>query len=84
MAKTSKKGDEATLDNLASGLPGKPGKPGCPVKPGQPGCPGLALATAYVPPQAFANTYSLPDALQHGTLFPELYRPYTPKGCPAG
>lgn len=38
--------------------------------------PNLELARAYVPIQTFGPTYSLPEALDKGTLFPELYRPY--------
>ncbi|MEG3069051.1 MAG: spore coat associated protein CotJA [Syntrophaceticus schinkii] len=37
----------------------------------------LRLATAYVPPQMSAREmFTLREALQKGTLFPELYRPY--------
>lgn len=41
------------------------------------GCPRLRLATAYVPPQMSAQEmFTLREALQRGTIFPELYRPY--------
>ena len=40
------------------------------------GIPYLELATAYVPPQVLGRTFTPTEALQHGTLFPELYRPY--------
>ena len=89
MAKTRKKDNEAMLEHYprpgypgGPGYPGFPGYPGMPGHPGMPGSPGgmgnIALATAYVPPQVFnaSSMYSLPDALQYGTLFPELYRPY--------
>jgi hypothetical protein len=43
----------------------------------KPGYPRLRLATAYVPPQMSAREmFTLREALQKGTLFPELYRPY--------
>jgi len=76
MPKTCKKNGEATLQYFQH-----PGYPGMPVYPGTPGFSGdmgIALATAYVPPQVFRNMYSLTEALNKGTLFPELYRPYTP------
>jgi hypothetical protein len=42
------------------------------------GGPYLRLATAYVPPQlVIREMYALPEALQKGTLFPELYQPYS-------
>jgi hypothetical protein len=82
MAKTRKKDGEAKLERYPRpgfpGFPGFPGMPGMPGMPGYPGDMGIALATAYVPPQVFSNSsmYPLPDALHNGTLFPELYRPY--------
>jgi hypothetical protein len=76
MVKTRKKGEDATLEYYPRpGYPGMPG-PGYPGMPGSPGNMGIALATAYVPPQVFSNMYPLSDALHNGTLFPELYRPY--------
>lgn len=37
----------------------------------------LKLATAYIPPQRMIReTFTLTEALNKGTLFPELYRPY--------
>jgi len=36
----------------------------------------MKLAQAYVPWQTFDKTFSPKEALQKGTLFPELYRPY--------
>jgi len=41
-----------------------------------PGMPRLKLATAYIPPQVFRDMFPLSEALNKGTLFPELYRPY--------
>lgn len=41
------------------------------------GYPRLRLATAYVPPQmSVREMFTLREALQKGTLFPELYDPY--------
>ncbi len=39
--------------------------------------PSLELAVAYILPQVFRETYTLSEALARGTLFPELYRPYS-------
>lgn len=39
-------------------------------------CPGMELARAYVPIQKLDQLYSPAQALETGTLFPELYRPY--------
>lgn len=40
------------------------------------GCPhDLKLAYVYAPDQKFRLLYSAPDALSHGTLFEELYKP---------
>ncbi|MCL1917907.1 MAG: spore coat associated protein CotJA [Peptococcaceae bacterium] len=36
-----------------------------------------ALARAYVVTQQMGSVYNLCDALKAGTLFPELYRPYS-------
>lgn len=36
----------------------------------------VKLATAYVPWQHYGAIYSPAEALEKGTLFPELYRPY--------
>jgi hypothetical protein len=89
MAKMCKKDGESKLERYPRpGFPGMPGYPGMPYYPGMPGYPslpgapgdlGIALATAYVPPQVFSNSslYTLPDALNNGTFFPELYRPYS-------
>lgn len=37
---------------------------------------GRELARAYVPWQMYGVTYSPAEALEKGTLFPDLYRPY--------
>ncbi|WP_296971963.1 spore coat associated protein CotJA [Tepidanaerobacter sp. EBM-38] len=34
------------------------------------------LAEAYIPIQIYGETFDPKAALIHGTLFPELYRPY--------
>lgn len=39
----------------------------------------LQLATAYVLDQPYTDKYPLDEALEKGTLFPNLYRPYDPK-----
>jgi hypothetical protein len=41
------------------------------------------LARAYVPPQQYVDTFPLPEALAKGTLFPDLFKPYTPFERPA-
>ena len=55
---------------------------GMPIYPEQEGCPGqwmpaegVQLAMVYAPKQSFRGLYSAPDALKHGTLFEELYKP---------
>lgn len=37
---------------------------------------GLRLARAYMPVQTFTRKFEPFEALQRGTLFPELYQPY--------
>ncbi|MFW5980879.1 MAG: spore coat associated protein CotJA [Halanaerobiaceae bacterium] len=41
--------------------------------------PNMRLAQAYIPFQHYSEKYSLQEALQKGTLFPELWRPYCRK-----
>ncbi len=43
----------------------------------------MALAMAYVPWQHFHNTYEIDKALEYGTIFPELNKPFYGKrgGC---
>lgn len=36
----------------------------------------MQLARAYVPIQYMNKVYDPKEALEHGTLFPELYQPY--------
>ena len=38
----------------------------------------MKLAHAYVPFQHYSRSYSPREALQRGTLYPELYMPYKP------
>ena len=40
-------------------------------------CSSKSLAMVYSPYQCFRMTYSPEDALKHGTLFEELYKPLT-------
>ena len=39
----------------------------------------LEYARAYIVPQKFENLYSLDEALENGTLYEDLYRPYVEK-----
>ncbi|MDD2498186.1 MAG: spore coat associated protein CotJA [Bacillota bacterium] len=39
----------------------------------------LKLAQAYVPDQPYERLFPLDEALERGTIFPSLYRPYKPK-----
>lgn len=36
----------------------------------------VMMANAYVPYQTYMEAYPLPEALEKGTLFPDLYQPY--------
>lgn len=38
------------------------------------------IAMAYVPWQKWNGTYSAEEALEHGTVFPELYLPFKGRG----
>ena len=38
-------------------------------------------AKAYIPSQQYAATYDVKQALEKGTLFPELYKPYYEEFC---
>lgn len=40
-------------------------------------CPHTELARAYIVPQEYGETFNPREALCKGTLFPELYRPYS-------
>ncbi|MDK2934841.1 MAG: hypothetical protein PWP27_2651, partial [Clostridiales bacterium] len=48
-----------------------------PPVPVMPICP--MLARAYVPYQVYQMSYDLKEALDKGTLYPELYQPYVEK-----
>lgn len=39
----------------------------------------VRLAAAYVPYQKLCSVFSPMEALKHGTVFPELYSPYSGK-----
>lgn len=39
-----------------------------------------SIAMAYVPWQHFSRTYELEQAIETGTIFPELDKPFTGKG----
>lgn len=39
------------------------------------------IAMAYVPNQVFQSTYDLHRALEVGTIFPELHKPFCGKRC---
>lgn len=41
----------------------------------------MRLARAYIPFQFYTDAFPLEEALQKGTLFPELYRPYVAGVC---
>lgn len=41
---------------------------------------GKKLAQAYIPWQTFGKCFSPSEALDRGTLFPDLYQPYHKKG----
>ena len=41
----------------------------------------ISLAMAYVPIQEWGETYRCCEALDKGTLFPCLYKPYCMGGC---
>ena len=60
--------------------PYQPGRP--PVNPPYhpPAQPGMRLAHAYVPWQTYDTVYSPQEALNRGTLFPELYLAIPPMG----
>lgn len=61
------------MDKNQNGMPILPGEEGCQMSvwPGE----GVQLAMVYAPKQAFRMLYSEADALKHGTLFEELYKP---------
>ncbi len=42
---------------------------------------GLPVAMAYVPWQNYGNIYPMPQALQNGTMFPELNLDFAGRRC---
>ena len=61
------------MDKDQNGMPIYPEQEGCTAHPSF--CEGVQLAMVYAPAQPFRKLYSAPDALKHGTLFEELYKP---------
>jgi len=57
-------------------VPDQEKKPEAQYYPDYSGITHVELATAYIPPQVLGRTFTPAEALQHGTLFPELCRPY--------
>lgn len=60
------------MDKNQNGIPIMPEQDAC--KPACP-CEGAQLAMVYAPKQEFRKLYSEMDALHHGTLFEELFKP---------
>ena len=56
-------------------MPEMPATPICPRSQDYP------IAMAYVPVQTFQSTYDLHRALEVGTIFPELHKPFCGKRC---
>lgn len=50
----------------------------CPVEPAGACFPMARLAEAWVPYQSLGMVFDPPIGLSHGTIFPELVRPYEP------
>lgn len=42
-------------------------------------CTKMEYARAYILPQEYENLYSVKEALEKGTIFKDLYRPYYEK-----
>jgi hypothetical protein len=61
------------MDKDQNGMPIYPEQEGCAAHPEL--AEGVQLAMVYAPKQAFRMLYTAPDALKHGTLFEELYKP---------
>lgn len=61
------------MDKNQNGMPILPESGGCDM-PSMP-CEGVQLAMVYAPMQSFCKLYSEEDALAHGTLFEELFKP---------
>jgi len=73
MVKLRKEADKSSDQKKPKSIPNM--KPGPGYYPGMP-APGMELARAYVPIQRLGQLYTPAQALETGTLFPELYRPY--------
>ena len=52
-----------------------------PMFPGMPNCERKPLAMSYVPTQQWTEPYELCQAIQCGTIFPELYKPFLIGRC---
>lgn len=65
-------------------MPARSGMQQCPCGGRLPDPVGnMQVAMAYVPWQCFKNVYEPDKALQYGTIFPELNKPFYGKGgCP--
>lgn len=68
-----KKKGRMKMDKNQNGMPILPDMGGCESAPML--CDGVQLAMVYAPMQSFRKLYSEADALRHGTLFEELYKP---------
>jgi len=86
LSKNENNPEEAKIQaTLLGSIPNRPGMPVSPYPPipGTPGCPpslpnsGIQLARAYIPIQSFGQIYDFSTALKTGTLFVDLYRPYS-------
>ena len=67
--------NSGTCSPSARPMPEMPMTPMCPRISDQP------IAMAYVPDQIFQSTYDLHRALEVGTIFPELHKPFCGKRC---
>ena len=61
------------MDKDQNGMPIYPEQEGCAERPML--CEGVQFAMVYAPKQAFRKLYTEAEALRHGTLFEELYKP---------
>lgn len=57
-------------------------QPNCNCFPKMESAKDMTLAMAYVPWQQYGNVFEPDKALQKGTLFPDLWKPYL--GCKGG
>ncbi len=59
--------------------------PPMPYRPEYPSMGGRQeLAEAYIPYQQYTTSFPPMEALEMGTMFPELVRPYTKRDCEGG